>query len=54
MDEGAGGGVGRQFTRIGQVGDGCGTGSDSITVKKRVEVVTPATVTTLMRLVIAA
>ncbi len=36
------------------MGDGCGTGSGSITVKKRVEVVTPVSVTTLMRLVTAA
>ena len=52
MDDGDGSGVGRQFTRIGHVGDG--TGSGSSTVKKRVEVVTPASVTTLMRLVTAA
>lgn len=50
MDDGDGGG--EQFARIGQVG--VGNGSESSTVKKRVEVVTPAGVTTLMRPVVAA
>ena len=50
MDDGDGGGVG-QFARIGHAVAG---GVGSSTVKKRSEVVTPAGVTTLSRLVTAA